>query len=189
MMARSESSLEEFSEVVGAIYDCAFNPEGWREALRLVGEFTESPCLVIGITDYAHERIAYSVQYGHDPVFWKSYLEEFAANPQFIRHQRPLGQVYTLAMLGDLEGFRKTRFFDKWIKAHRYGDLIGMNTLRSGRRVAGLAANRMDWQPRYGQRELQIMRLLAPHACRTFAISDALDLRTVTSHMLEATLD
>jgi len=69
MMARCEPSLEEFSEVVGAIYDCAFNPEGWREALRLVGEFTESPCLVIGITDYAHEWIRAQSRLAQCPTF------------------------------------------------------------------------------------------------------------------------
>jgi DNA-binding CsgD family transcriptional regulator/PAS domain-containing protein len=189
VMARSEPSLEAFSKVVEAIYDCAINPEHWRKALRLIGELTDSPCVAIGITDYTRARIAHNVEYGHDPAFWKIYLKKFAANPMFIRDRRPLGQVYTLSMLADLDEFRKSRFYDEWIKANRFGDLIGINTLRSGRRIAGLVANRKDWQPPYGEREIQLVRLLAPHACRTFAISDALDLKTISSHMLEATLD
>ena len=52
--------------------------------------------------------------------------------------QRPLGQVYTLASLGDLEEFRKSRFHNEWIRAQRFGELIGLNGLRFGRRVAGL---------------------------------------------------
>ena len=188
-MARCEPPLEAFSKVVEVIYDCALNPDRWREALRLIGEVTDSPCVAIGITDHAQKRIAHSIEHGHDPEFWKAYLKNFAGNPLFIRHRRPVGQVYTLAMLGDLEGFRKSRFFDKWIKTHRYGDLIGINALRSGRRMAGLVANRRDGQQPYGEQDVQLMRLLAPHVCRALAISDVLDLRTVTLRTLEATLD
>jgi DNA-binding CsgD family transcriptional regulator len=43
--------------------------------------------------------------------------------------------------------------------------------------------------PRYGQREIGIFKLLSPHICRTLAISDALDIKTLNSERLEATLD
>lgn len=36
---------------------------------------------------------------------------------------------------------------------------------------------------------MSLFRLLAPHVCRAFAISDALDIRTLRSETLEATLD
>ena len=37
--------------------------------------------------------------------------------------------------------------------------------------------------------DIRLLRLLAPHICRTFAISDALDLKSVRQNALEATLD
>ena len=36
-MARSVPSLEAFSKVVEAIYDCALHPEHWRDTLRMMG--------------------------------------------------------------------------------------------------------------------------------------------------------
>ena len=92
-------------------------------------------------------------------------------------------------MLGDLKEFRRSRFYAEWIKAQRFGSLIGVNVLRSNRCGASLVANRKDWQPPYGERDLQFIRLLAPHLCRTFAISNVLNLRGITSEALQATLD
>jgi PAS domain-containing protein len=52
-----------------------------------------------------------------------------------------------------------------------------------------LALNRLASQGRYGVAEIRLLNLLAPHVCRSVAISDALNLKTVTSEALEATLD
>ena len=189
-MARISPSLEAFSETVEAIYDSALNPQHWRDTLRLIGERTHSSNVAIGTMDYDQKRLVNAVEHGYDPAFWKTYLENFGVNPLLIRsRQRPLGQVYTLASLGDLEEVRKSRFHNEWIRAQRFGDLIGLNGLRFGRRVAGLVVNRKDHQPPYGKHDLQVMRRLAPHVCRAFAVSDALELKTINARMLEATLD
>ena len=189
-MARSSSSREVFSSVVEAIYDCALNPECWPDALRLIGEVTHSSNVAVGTLDRDQKRLVSGAEHGYDPAYWKVYLQEFADNPLLIRSRpRPLGQAYTLPMLGDLNEFRRSRFYDEWIRAQRFGDLIGVNALRSGRRGARLVANRKDWQPPFGERELQFIHLLAPHVRRTFTISNALDLRSITSGALEATLD
>jgi DNA-binding CsgD family transcriptional regulator/PAS domain-containing protein len=189
-MARISPSLEAFSETVEAIYDCALNPQHWRDTLRLIGERTHSSNVAIGTMDYDQKRLVNAFEHGYDPAFWNAYLENSGVNPLLIRsRQRPLGQVYTLASLGDLEEVRKSRFHNEWIRAQRFGDLIGLNGLRFGRRVAGLVANRKDHQPPYGKHDLQVMRRLAPHVCRAFAVSDALDLKTINARMLEATLD
>jgi DNA-binding CsgD family transcriptional regulator/PAS domain-containing protein len=144
----------------------------------------------MGTMDYDQKRLVNAAEHGYDPAYWKTYLEQFAVNPLLIRsRQKPLGEVYTLGSLGNLEDLRKSRFHDEWIRAQRFGELIGLNGLCSGRRVAGLVVNRKDYQPPYGKHDLQVMRRLAPHVCRAFAISDALDLKTVTARALESTLD
>jgi DNA-binding CsgD family transcriptional regulator/PAS domain-containing protein len=189
-MARSEHSLEAFSKTVEAIYDCALNPHGWLHALRLIGGLTDSPCMGLGITDYAQQRVVHGVNYGYDPAYLKVYFEKFAVNPLFsVGHLRPVGDVYTLRMLIQENEFLESRFYREWSKPQGLGDLVGLNAVRSGQRAGGISGNRMLSQPRYGEDDLRIFRLLGPHVCRTFAISDALDLRSVTSEALEATLD
>src|SRR5262249_13825684 len=76
-----------------------------------------------------------------------------------------------------------------WSRPQDLGDLIGVNALRAGQRVGGLSVFRKSSQPHYGKKHVHTLGLLAPHIRRTFAISQALDLRTINSQALEATLD
>ena len=99
-----------------------------------------------------------------------------------------MGDVYTLSMLIDKNEFVESRFYREWSKPQGLGDMWGLNAVRSGQRTGGISGNRMLSQSRYGEDELRTLRLLAPHVCRTFAISDALDLKSVASDALEATL-
>ena len=68
-------------------------------------------------------------------------------------------------------------------------DIIWFPALRTGGRMASMHASRGEKAPHYQQGEISLFKLLAPHVCRTLAISDALDIRTLRSEMLERTLD
>ena len=50
-------SLGAFSDTVEVIYDCALNPQRWRDTLRLVGQLTDTPSIAIGIMDYDQPAI------------------------------------------------------------------------------------------------------------------------------------
>jgi DNA-binding CsgD family transcriptional regulator/PAS domain-containing protein len=189
-MARADHPVEAFSRAVAAVYDCALNPDAWQQALRGIGELIDSPCLCLSITDYAQQSVAYCVNHGYDPQYLKVYFERFAVNPLFsLGHLRAVGDVYTLAMLVDNKELVESRFYKEWSKPQSLGDFIGLNAVRSKRRAGGISGNRRLSQPRYAEDDIRLLRLLAPHICRTFAISDALDLKSVRENALEATLD
>jgi DNA-binding CsgD family transcriptional regulator len=188
-MARSQHSLEAFSKAVEAIYDCALNPDGWRQALRLIGCLTDSPDVAVAIVDYTQRRVAYDAYVGFDQAYMKVFHDKFAVNPLFsIGHLRPAGEVYTLANITS-QTFVDSEFYHDWVKPQGCGDLIAVNAKRANSRVGGLSCNRKITQPSYGNTDFDLFRLLAPHVCRTLAISDALDLKSVGSDALEATLD
>jgi DNA-binding CsgD family transcriptional regulator len=189
-MARADHPVEAFSRAVAAVYDCALNPDAWQQALRGIGELIDSPCLCLSITDYAQQSVAYCVNHGYDPQYLKVYFERFAVNPLFsLGHLRAVGDVYTLAMLVDNKELVESRFYKEWSKPQSLGDFIGLNAVRSKRRAGGISGNRKLSQPRYAEDDIRLLRLLAPHICRTFAISDSLDLKSVRENALEATLD
>jgi DNA-binding CsgD family transcriptional regulator/PAS domain-containing protein len=190
-MAQSDVSVAAFSKAVEAIYDCALNPENWHHAIRVVAELMDSPKITLGMTDYANSRELTLYQHGFEEKFIKLYFQKYAAsNPIFVGgHLLPVGSVYTMSMVVDEQEFMESRFYHELLKPQRLNDSISVHALKSGRRNAGLTATRMDHQPRYSEKDIELYRLLAPHICRTFAISDALDLRTITSQVLEATLD
>lgn len=190
-MAQSQLSVAAFSGVIEGIYDCAINSGNWQNVLPRIAELIDSPKISMGITDYAVTREVRLFQHGYDERYVKLYLEKYAAaNPILIGgHMRPVGDVYTAGMVVDLQELYQSRFYREWGKPQRLGDTISVHALKSGRRNAGIIAVRHDDQPRYGEKDIETFRLLAPHICRAFAISDALDLKTITSQVLEATLD
>jgi len=189
-MARAGSSREVLSSVVEAIYDCTLNPGRWRDTLLRVGELTQSTHVAMGTMDYEHGQLLNPVEYGYDPTYWKLYLERYSVNPLMRRsHRVSLGAVYTIPMLGDLGDYLRSEFYNEWIKPQRCGDLVGLNGLRRGRRVVGFVAHRTLPQPAYDKREVQLMRRLAPHICRSLAISDVLNQRSIKARALEATLN
>jgi DNA-binding CsgD family transcriptional regulator/PAS domain-containing protein len=189
-MIQSERSFRSFSTAVEAIYDCALDAAHWKEALRLIGALTDSPFAAIGTTDYARGRHENAVFVGVDPTYVDSYREKFPVNPIISAcHMRPLGEVYRLTSIISDE-IVNSQFVHCWSRPQDLGDLIGVNAIRAGQRVGGLSVFRIkSSQPHFGKKHVHILRLLAPHIRRTFAISHALDLRAVTSQALEATLD
>jgi DNA-binding CsgD family transcriptional regulator/PAS domain-containing protein len=183
-------SVEAFSKAIEAIYDAALNPDDWLVALQRIGELIDSPCICLSVTDYVQQKVALCVNYGYEPEYMKVYFERFAINPLFsLGHLRPVGDVYTLAMLVENKELVESRFYKEWSKPQGLGDFVGLNAVRSAKRAGGVSGNRMLAQPRYNDDDVRLLRLLAPHVCRSFAVTDALDLKSVVSDNLEATLD
>ena len=184
-------SLEDFSRAVEAIYDSAMDPAHWTEALRRIAELTGSPIASMGIIDHAQKRHVRLYDHGFPQDSLEELIRHYVVmNPLLLAgHLRPVGSVYTTNMLIDESELLESRFYIEWAKPNGFRDFIGVHALRSGARSAGLSGIRYEHQPRYGEDDLRLFGLLSPHICRAFKISDALDLKTVTSKVLQATLD
>jgi DNA-binding CsgD family transcriptional regulator/PAS domain-containing protein len=186
----NDLSLESFSKVIEAIYDSALEPQRWRTALPLIAELTNSPVSSMGVMDHVQQRLAMTFIHGWDDETLKAYEEYRGTNPLYIAgHLTPVGNVYTRTTIINDREFFETRFYTEFCKPRKFCDLLGLHALKSGPRSAGISTVRYEPQPSYGEAEMRIFHLLSPHVCRAFAISDALDLRTITSRMLEARLD
>jgi DNA-binding CsgD family transcriptional regulator/PAS domain-containing protein len=101
----------------------------------------------------------------------------------------PVGTVVTSAMLIDDQELLESTFYREFLKPRGIRDAIGFKVLQTEQRFGLLAAERLESQGRYGDAEIRLLTLLAPHVCRSVAISDALNLKTIKSEALEATLD
>ena len=61
--------------------------------------------------------------------------------------------------------------------------------LQTDQRVGWWSAHRLEGSPRYADADARLVTLLSPHVCRAITISDALNLKTIRSEALEATLN
>ncbi len=185
----SEVSLEAFSKVVEAVYDCALDPNHWHDTIRLIAALCESQVSILAVHDYTHGRSELTFGFGYTDKFVRLHEEKYAAMNPFLSaiQMLPVGAVTTQAMLiGDREHY-ESRFYQEWCKPQGFDDSIQFNVLRTKERIGWWAAHRL--YPRYGDAEVRLLTLLAPHVCRAVAISDALNLKTIRSEALEATLN
>jgi DNA-binding NarL/FixJ family response regulator len=186
-------SPKTFSKVVGAVYDCALDTSRWQDTLRLMAELCRSQTCIIGVTDFATGRydLAYKWGHGYSVEFHRLHDEKYKAmNPLWpLVPMQPIGAVRTQAMMIDDREFWETRFYREWCKPQCFWDMINFKVLQTHQRVGAWAAHRLEGQPRYGEAEIRLLTLLSPHVCRALTISDALNLKTIRSEALEATLD
>jgi len=185
-------SLAEFSKVVEAIYDCTLDAARWNDALKLIIAFTNSCHVGMGIIDHGKKLNIY--RYGAGAISDEDvqiYFQKYALmNPLFVaRRMYDVGQVVTTEMLVSEDELLESRFYREYAEPRRLRYLMTIELLRTGHRSAGIAGYRFSDQPTYGSADIELFQLLSPHLCKACAIADALDLRTITSQVLEATLD
>jgi DNA-binding CsgD family transcriptional regulator len=86
-------------------------------------------------------------------------------------------------------GFLDSAFYRAWAAPLGYCDMVSTVVLRDGWRVGQWGvARHVDAGPA-GAREIEVMRLLAPHARRAVTIADLVETRTVVAEALADTLD
>lgn len=183
--------LDAFSKVVEAIYDCALDPSRWQETVGVIAGLCGSHYGFLGVVDLEEARNELTFHVGYDDHYQRLYEDTYGEmNPFTRRLQRlPIGIVATRAMLVDDKEFLESRFYKEWVKPQGICDGIGFNVLKSKRRVALLADHRLESEGRYEYADVYLLSRFAPHICRSVAISDALNLRTIRSKALEITLE
>jgi hypothetical protein len=183
--------LESLYEVVEAVYGCALDPARWQETVGMIAELCQSKCCVLGISNLKIGANELNFQVGYDEHYLRLHKEKYGALNPYLGPLRlmPVGTVVTSAMLIDDHELLESRYYQEWLKPQGLLDTVGFTVLKTGQHVAGLAATRLECQGRYGDTEVRLLTLLAPHVCRSIAIADVFNLKTVKPKVLEATLD
>jgi DNA-binding CsgD family transcriptional regulator len=84
---------------------------------------------------------------------------------------------------------QRSRYYKEWLRPQGVIDAIHLTVLRKRDRIGGLTMSRHESKGAMVDREIAILRLLAPHIRRAIAISDVLDMRAVEIDTFVASLD
>ncbi|MCK1405119.1 LuxR C-terminal-related transcriptional regulator [Bradyrhizobium sp. 76] len=188
MMDLDGVSAQALSDTIGAIYDCALDPQRWPDTCRKVADLCESTGGGICVHDVRHVQ--------NDQLFVFGYQSEFLEKLGSQYAKSPMAAADIVANLGDVNVLStnhnelvESRFYREVLEPFGLMDMMWFPALRTGARMASMHASRKDKAPRYQQLEIGLFKLLSPHVCRALTISDALDIRTLRSEMLEKTVD
>lgn len=183
-------STERLSALIGSIYDCALDPGHWPDVSSELLAVTASAAGGVLVHDINSTQMLRLADHGFEQSFWPVQAQ--------YGHESPLigaamlagvGKVVTMAEATSDEDLLASRYYRECGAPFGFRDGMGLLVFRSHRRLAMSGVVRRDTQPRYGAADIRLMKVLAPHICRSFAISEALDLKTVRSDILEAMLD
>ncbi|HEU0147175.1 MAG TPA: LuxR C-terminal-related transcriptional regulator [Bradyrhizobium sp.] len=182
-------SAQALSDTIGAIYDCALNPQLWTTTCQKIADLCESTAGGICVHDMRHVQNDQLFVFGYEQEFLEKLGQNYAQTPMAAADiVAEVGHVSALSV-NDLHELLESRFYQQILKPHGLQDIMWFPALRTGNRMASLHASRTESEPYYQPLDLNLFRLLSPHVCRALTISDALDIRALRSDMLEKTLD
>ena len=186
--------LEEFSIVIQHIYDAAIDPNHWHQALqhlrKLVGATSAS---LLYSSDIKAENTIPSFLFlsGYSEAFIKALTPEYWAM-WALQANVPAWQVGVVQHLSEMlprEEFLNSRFYREVLHPHQQFDYAGMMALKEGPHAVHLNMSTIVEHGPFTAEGIELMRLLAPHVCRAAKIGLALDVKSLQSKQLEATLN
>jgi len=185
---------ERVSDLIGLIYDCTIEPDRWPETMHEICE--DLGCFLCAIyrVDLESSKVAFLRQ-------WNGELDKLALlerhgpdaaeiyqMSQVVRGQ-PIDEPLVLTRHLAREIWVQTRYYTEWAKPRGVCDSIQTMVLREPRRIGIFAANRHESVGPISDREVAILRFLAPHIRRAVTIGDLMDLKKIEVQTLGSTLD
>ena len=186
--------MERLSDLIGSIYDCVLDPGGWPEAMRQICGEIDCTLGALLLVDVERPMVQFLSEWNTDPTWQARYVDYVEDTAQLFKNDpetfsRPIDEPVVLSRHVPAEIWRNTSLYQHWAKPQGLCDSIHLVVLRKQSRIGMLAANRHESVGPATDREVDILRFLAPHVRRAVTISDLLDLKSLERQALADSLD
>lgn len=187
----AEIAHADLSNLIGEIYDCALDPSLWPTALEKICAVLHARSAAVFSNHPTERTAAFYHQWREDPARIAAYVEKYAAiNPLLTAGwHNEIDEPIRLRRFMDPEDLRRTRFYKEYAAPVGWCDIVGATLQKTALRYTAISATRGEEAGMTGERELEIMGLLAPHIRRAVTIHDALDAKGRRISNLCAALD
>jgi DNA-binding CsgD family transcriptional regulator len=184
----NELSRQEFSSIVGDIYDCAIKPDLWSGVLARICGGIGGAAGGLMVRDFVLAQAKIEVGFGTEPHWQKLQAERYGAIAPFIAPMSYLkaGQVVAVEDVMDYDVFLQGRFYKEWAAPQGLVDAMMGILARSGSKLGAIG---ISFKRRATDDDKQVMEDLLPHLIRAVAISDLLQFRAVEVARLSAAID
>ncbi|WP_431557635.1 helix-turn-helix transcriptional regulator [Methyloceanibacter sp.] len=125
------------------------------------------------------------------PELLKAYNENYHAdNPLNEGGQRfDVGEPFNVPMLMETGRWLESRVYREFGRPNGFLDNIAVALLKTPSRLGSLAIVRGEEAGFSGPREIEIIRLLAPHLRKAISIADLIEMRELTARTFESSFD
>jgi DNA-binding CsgD family transcriptional regulator/PAS domain-containing protein len=187
---KTQIDAAQLSDVISAIYDCALDPGQWPAAIEQVSGLVEGKNGVIMVLDTSGGGSRFDASWNVDHALTRIYSEKFhPINPLHGPWSAfDVDEAYNVALVMEPERWMETRVYREFGEPNDFLDSIGVTLLKNPARFATLSVARPIKAGFSGERELEVMRLLAPHLRKAITIADFIEMKELTSAAFDALL-
>ena len=131
------------------------------------------------------------ITWGYDPDYTRRYLESYVRLDPYTTGQFffDIEQPISLSDIMPHEQFRKTRFYEEWVRPQGWIDAIGITLEKSLTTYSALSFIRHERHGVVDEGARQRAKLLGPHVRRAVLIGKIIDIHKLEAAALADTLD
>jgi len=183
---------EQFSSLIGEIYDAAMQPAGWPQVLAQIARFVGGSAAALYCKDAATKsgEVYYDCG-GTDPQYKRLYFEKYikidptTSGHCFAAIGEPVGTSDILAY----DEFLDSRFYREWVEPQGLVDNVSVALDKSATSASLFAVFRHQRHGLADAEACRRARLIAPHVRRAILVGRAMDHKSAVTATLTATVD
>lgn len=190
-----QASVEKFSDLIGAIYDCVITPERWTGVLdEICAEFgfATGALSVASLTNMRAGVNAVSgsdlAQMAHNGIAYGADIIELWGGVERIQ-QYPLGEPIIQSQAVPQDIISSNRYHREWALPKGLFDAVAVGLVRDRMMVGNAIFSQHQSAGPIGDAQVGGLRLLAPHIRRAVTISNLFDMKTVEATTFAATVE
>jgi DNA-binding CsgD family transcriptional regulator/PAS domain-containing protein len=186
-------SRQAFSDLIGAIYDCALDPSRWERTLADIKDALDCYGITLTLSDLRYDRLLLQKAAGLEAPALEQlpiYLPEVNAMLRDALASWPsLDEPHVVSRHFSPAYIETSPYFQEWARPTGTVDTMTLFLMHTPLHVAGLYLGRNVRQGLITDREIELGKLLLPHVRRAVTISNVLDVRTIEGRRMAETLD
>src|SRR5262245_19670130 len=187
----SAISHQHLSDLIGRIYDCTLDPSRWEPTLEAIRTLLRGRAAQLALVDPRQGRLLLSKDRGMDAHLHEQvsrHLPEMQRNLELLLDNgRSMDEPLVVSRTYSPE-MRAAPYYQELL-SQGFVDIAQMLLVRSPTRLSALGVSRLESVGVFGDREVEIMRLLIPHVRRAVTISNVLDVQAIEKARMAETLD
>ena len=163
--------IEEVSELIGQIYDAAFDATLWPEVLTRLTDAMGGADATIAVNDLGN-GITTMIAPRTDPASLRSYCSYWVGQNAVRQRRRPIavGRVTTIRSVAP-DDFTRSPFYHEWWRPQGFGlGGLGVNLLAERDASATCAVQTPLRREAFATEEAALFALIAPHLARAISV-------------------
>ncbi|ATY33957.1 helix-turn-helix transcriptional regulator [Sphingomonas psychrotolerans] len=185
-------SPEKLSAVIGEIYDCVLNPDGWGEVMTRITEAMDAAYSTIALSSTTDNHGRFAAQSPWDPAQMRALQEDYSFDDIPGLRAAVMGDmdvpVATLSSMSEA-ALQATPFFRNWAGPQQLREACMVKFVHTPDRIGLLGCTTRASRDVISAEECRFLALLSPHLRRAAMIGDLLDQARVNAHLFRETLN